>query len=95
MDSTTKKKLRGLAHHLDPIVYVGQNGFTKELMQAFEKALDSHELIKVKFVDCKDEKKEISEKMAKDAGANLAGIVGNIAIFYRQNPDPEKRKISL
>lgn len=95
MDSTQRKKLRGLAHHLDPVVYVGQKGVTNDLVTALKSALDSHELIKVKFVDSKDEKKEICETLCKKTNSHLAGIVGNIAILYKQNPDPEKRKIKI
>lgn len=95
MTSSEKKKLRGLAHHLDPVVYIGQKGLTDEVVKATESALDAHELIKVKFVDYKDERKPLSEDLAKKTQAELAGVTGNIAILYKQNPDPQKRKVSL
>lgn len=95
MNSTDRKKLRALAHHLEPIVYVGQKGLTEELFSALEKALLSHELVKIKFVDFKDERKTFSEELAQKTQSQLAGLIGNIAILYKQNPDPKKRKIIL
>lgn len=95
MNSTDRKKLRGLAHHLDPIVYVGQKGLTEELVAALEKALADHELVKVKFVDNKDERNAIATEMATKTESALAGVIGNIAIFYKQNPDTKSRKIKL
>lgn len=95
MNSTDRKKLRGLAHHLEPIVYVGQKGLTSELVTALEKALADHELVKVKFVDNKDERKTLAEEMASKTESALAGVIGNIAIFYKQNPDSKSRKIKL
>lgn len=95
MNSTDRKKLRGLAHHLEPIVYVGQKGLTSELVAALEKALADHELVKVKFVDNKDARNTIANDMATKTASVIAGVIGNIAIFYKQNPDSKSRKIKL
>lgn len=93
--SSQRKQLRGLAHKLEPLVRVGTQGLTEALVKATVAALDDHELIKVKFVDSKDEKDEISQSLAERAGACLAGRIGNIAILYREHPDPKKRKIEI
>jgi RNA-binding protein len=95
MDSKQRKKLRGLAHDLKPVVIIGQKGLTEELVSATLSALNTHELIKIKFNGCKDSKKEVSEEIAEKCGAAVAGVIGNIAILFRQNPDPEKAKIVL
>ena len=49
-----KKHLRGLAHKLSPVVYIGKKGVSDTLMKSLEEALNSHELIKIKFVDFKE-----------------------------------------
>ncbi|MFW5930369.1 MAG: YhbY family RNA-binding protein [Desulfosalsimonas sp.] len=53
--------------------------------------------MKVKFRDFKEkaEKKAVSEKIENISGAEMVGMIGHMAIFYRQHPEPEKRKISL
>ena len=92
-----RKYLRGLAHAYKPVVLIGQKGLSESLSEAFEEALESHELIKVKFVDFKEkeQKKEMIEQLEKVATCEMVGMTGHIAIFFRQNRDPEKRQISI
>lgn len=97
LEGFQKKFLRGLAHKLQPIVYIGQKGVTDAVGAAFEEALKTHELVKVKFVENKEKatKQSVSTKLEQQTGAVLAGLIGHVAIFYRPHPDPDKRKISL
>lgn len=92
-----KKYLRGLAHKMKPVVFVGQKGLTPGVLQSAETALDRHELIKVKFIDFKekDRKTEISETIENETGARLVGLIGHTAIYYREQKDPEKRRIKV
>ena len=92
-----KRFLRGLAHSLKPVVFVGQKGFTQSLAEAMDDALDHHELVKVKFVDFKEKEKKLTqvEQIEKSVPCEMVGLVGHIAIFFRQQSDPEKRKINL
>ncbi|MBI9077736.1 MAG: ribosome assembly RNA-binding protein YhbY [Desulfatibacillum sp.] len=92
-----KKYLRVLAHAMKPVVAVGQKGLTEGLMASVNEALDIHELIKVKFLDFKEKslKMEISEAIEKDTNSDMVGMIGHMAIFYRQQQDPEKRQIAL
>ena len=66
----SKRKLKSLAHHLKPVVLIGQKGITESLIKAVDKALSDHELIKVKFIDLKDEKRELTEKIVENTGAS-------------------------
>ncbi|MFY9823775.1 MAG: ribosome assembly RNA-binding protein YhbY [Thermoanaerobaculia bacterium] len=90
-----RKHLRGLAHHVKPVVHVGRNGVTDPVLQEIEEALDSHELIKVKLVDPQGRKKELAEDLANRSGGTAVGLVGNVVTLYRQHPDPEKRKVEV
>ena len=95
LSGTQRKYLRGLAHSLRPVIQVGKNGISTELIKAVDEALNTHELIKVKFVDFKEDRKEFSQEIAERTSSETAGLIGNVAIFYRQQPDKEKRKITL
>ncbi|MBX7254988.1 MAG: ribosome assembly RNA-binding protein YhbY [Candidatus Hydrogenedentes bacterium] len=95
LNSQQRRYLRSLAHHLEPSVYVGKQGITDPVVQSVAEALAAHELIKVRFVDRKDEKKELTEELASRSDSAIAGIIGNIAILYRQNEDPDKRRIEF
>jgi RNA-binding protein len=74
---------------------VGQKGLTESLIQSARDELERRELIKVRFVDHKDEKKDLAGRLSLEAEADLVGLIGNTAILYRENPDPEKRVIRL
>lgn len=87
--------LRGLAHHLKPVVIVGEQGITDQLIQATNEALDLHELIKVKFNSFKEQKKTLAQDIEERTQSEMVGMIGHIAMFYRQQPDPEKRKIQV
>lgn len=95
LTSAQRKQLRAMAHHLDPLILVGKQGASDMLVRATAEALDSHELIKVRFNEFKDEKRDLIETIAFRTGSQLVGLIGHVAILYRQNPDEEKRKINL
>ncbi len=97
LKGSEKKYLRGLAHRLNPAAFVGHKGLTETLTAEIDQALEASELIKVKFNEFKekDQKKELVEKIAKATQSHLAGMIGHVAIFYRQNKDPEKQIIKL
>jgi RNA-binding protein len=95
LKGSQRKSLRAQAHHLKPLVMIGAKGVTDQIVGSVDIALNDHELIKVKFGEFKETKKEISEEIAKVTHSHLVGLIGNIAIFYRRHPDPEKRKIKI
>lgn len=93
LSSSDRKWLRGKAHHLDPLVSLGKAGLSDGVLAATDEALLTHELVKVKFQEFKEEKGGIASTLAARVGASLVGTIGNIAILYRAHPDPEKRKL--
>ncbi len=95
LKGSQRKYLRSLAHHLKPVVMVGRNGVGAQLIKSVNTALNDHELIKVKFVEFKEDKKEISAQIEQATKSEVVGIIGNIAIFFRQHPQTEQRKIKI
>ena len=97
LTSYQKKYLRGLAHNLKPVVFIGQKGMTDQVANSIDDALNAHELIKVKFNEFKkkNEKIQIVELIETATDCQLVGIIGHVAIFYRQQGDPEKQKIKI
>ena len=95
LKGTQRKNLRSQAHHLKPLVIIGRNGINQQVIGSVDLALKDHELIKVKFGEFKDTKKEISAEIAQATKGEVVGIIGNIAILYRQHHEPEKRKIKI
>jgi RNA-binding protein len=57
LTSSQAKFLRGLAHNLKPVVFIGQKGITTALLESIREALAVHELIKVRFIDSPDKRR--------------------------------------
>ena len=64
LTSSQRKFLRSRAHHLDPAVLVGKQGVTDTLVRAAQQSLEAHELIKIRFNEFKEEKRELAEPAA-------------------------------
>ncbi len=97
LEGFQRKYLRGIAHGLKPVILIGQKGLTPELIKSAGEALESHELIKIKFLDFKkkEQKSEITTLLERRTASEIVGLIGHTAILYRQQKDPEKRKVSL
>ena len=93
MELTGKQRryLRSLAHHIDPVVIVGQGGVSAGVYDKIDVELDRHELIKVKFSqDAPTGPKEVGESLAARLGAAVAQIIGGMLVLYRPRvEDPE------
>jgi RNA-binding protein len=97
LTSFQAKYLRGLAHSLKPVVLIGQKGVSASLLDSIEEALNSHELIKIKFVDFKDRRLKAGclAEIEQRTDSCRAGMIGHTAILYRPHPIQEKRKIGI
>ena len=91
--SKQRKYLEKLAHDLNPVVIVGGAGMTEGVEQLIEKTLASHELIKVKFNEYKDDKQELISEVCNKIGATLVRIIGNVAILYKEKDEDPVIKI--
>jgi RNA-binding protein len=95
LSSSQRQWLRRLAHDLKPVAQVGKNGLTEHVVAAVDQALQGSELIKVKFLDYQDQRRQLAETLVEETGSELVAIIGNVAVLYRQHPDPERRTIAL
>jgi RNA-binding protein len=92
LTSTQKKQFRTIGHKLNPIITVAGNGLSENILLEADRALEDHELIKVKFaVGDRDAKKQLITEMAKIVEALIVQEIGNVALFYRaaKSPDPK------
>jgi RNA-binding protein len=87
LSSQQKKSLRGIAHHLDPVVAVSERGLSEGIIEETERALNDHELIKVKvFANDRTVRQDIANELAEKTGSIVVQKIGKIAILYRNNP---------
>ena len=86
LNTAQRTHLRRLGHDLEPVVLVGQNGIGPNLVAEFERALNDHELVKVRArVGDRAMRDEIFDELAKTAGAEIIQRVGHVALYYRRN----------
>jgi RNA-binding protein len=95
LTGSDRRHLRRLAHALDPVVQIGAAGVTPGVISALGRALDDHELVKVRIAGGRDERQEIAVALAHATGSAVAGLVGHVAALYRPASDPERRRIVL
>lgn len=87
LTSKQRKQLKGLAHHLEPVVHVGKGRITDRLISELDRTLGAHELIKVKIDAEGSERKDLALSLASASRSHLVTTVGKIAILYRENAD--------
>ena len=88
-----KKYLRGLGHHLKPVIVVGDGGLSDAVVKEFDSTINHHELIKVRVrAGDRDSRDEIIDKLC-GANTSLVTRIGNVALIFRHNT--EKPRINL
>ncbi len=97
LSNQQKKGLRGMGHHLEPIVYVGKEGLSPSLLKSTEAALKAHELIKIKLgQNCPLERSEAADELIRLTGAALVQAIGRMILLYRANPNlPVEKRIAV
>ncbi len=92
-----KKYLKGLAHGLKPVVFIGQAGLTDAVIDNADAALKKHELIKVKFIAFKEKsrKNDLMAAFCRRTAAELVGSIGHMAIFFRPSRENGKNRVVL
>ena len=80
------RDLKARGQLLKPTLRVGKEGLTPQFIAALDDALKHHELLKVKFDQLKDQKKELAPQLAEKTGSHLVTRVGNVVVLYRPKP---------
>lgn len=80
------RSLKARAQKLDPVIKVGHAGLTPELIASLDAALALHELVKVKFTGLKDQKDELSPRLASATTSHLVWRIGHCAVLFRPRP---------
>jgi RNA-binding protein len=87
---TTKERahLKARAHALEPVVQTGSAGLTDTLVAEVDRALTSHELIKVRVgSDDRADRVAIGDELCARTGATAVHRVGKILILWRPRPE--------
>ena len=87
LNTQMKKSLRGVAHHLDPVIAVSERGISDGIVEETARALSDHELIKVKvFSADRSSRGEVASALAEATSSIVLQQIGKVAVLYRHNP---------
>lgn len=81
-----KKQFRTIGHKLNPIVTIAGNGLSEGVLLELNRALDDHELIKVKLAIAeRDERKDVVAELVALPNVELIQEIGKVVLLYRAN----------
>lgn len=88
MTPAERKALKAKAHKLDPVVHVGAKGITEEVIAEIDRALQAHELIKVRAASLdRDAREEAFGRIAEKTGAQAVQHIGKVFVLFRKKKD--------
>lgn len=86
MTSKERAYLKGLAMNMDPILNIGKNSVTPELIVSVEEAIAKRELIKIGVLkNCLDDPREIANTIAERSKSQVVQVIGKKIILYKKN----------
>ena len=86
------RALKAQAQRLKATLKVGKEGLSPQFLAALDETLKHHELVKVKFAEFKEQKKELASQLAEKSGSHLVTRVGNVVVLYRPKSGEEKQR---
>ena len=87
MRGKERAELRAAAHHLDPIVHVGQGGISGAVTASLDDALRTHELVKVQLGKHLDlTPKDAANELARATESEVIQVIGRTCTLYRPKP---------
>ncbi|MCB1890485.1 MAG: YhbY family RNA-binding protein [Rhodocyclaceae bacterium] len=82
-----RRELKALAHHLDPVVTISDNGLSDAVLKEIETALRAHELIKIRVVgDDRDLRQQYLGGICEKTGASPVQSIGKLLVVWRERP---------
>ena len=97
LTSKQRAYLRGLANSLEPVLIVGKEGVTDNVVQEAENALRTRELLKGRVLETAlMTAREACDVIAERVGADGVQAIGSKFVLYRKNTDiPDEKRIKL
>jgi putative YhbY family RNA-binding protein len=89
-----RRELKARAHALKPVVMIGNDGLTPSVIAEINRALKSHELIKIRVAgDDRDARAAALLEICTQTGAEPVQHIGKILVIFKMNPPEEKPAI--
>lgn len=87
LNPVQRRELKARAHHLHPVVMIGDAGLTPTVVREIDIGLKSHELIKIRvFGDDRASRQSLIDDICARLGAAAVQHIGKILVIYRPRP---------
>lgn len=87
-----RAELRKIAQSLEPVMQVGKDGLSINVINTADQALYARELIKITVLEsCEHTVREIADEMSKRCGADVVQVIGRKIVLYKPNLDKKNR----
>ena len=91
ISAAQRRELRSQAHHLEPVVMVGSDGWSPAICKEAEHALSAHGLIKIRvFLDDRGAREALLARLADELSAAPVQHIGKLLVLWRP-AEPEQR----
>jgi len=88
-----RRALRTRAHHLHPVVMIGDAGLTPAVLAEIEINLKSHELIKIRVLgDDRSQRKGLITEICSALDASPVQQIGKILVIFRPDLEAAEKK---
>ena len=88
-----RKVHRAAAHHLDPVVMIGNDGLSAAVTKEVEFALNAHGLIKIRVLgDDRNQRELMFQTLADQLNAAPIQHIGKLLVLWRPQPEKEKKQ---
>ena len=82
-----QRALKARAHHLEPVVIVGDAGLTPAVLREIDVHLKSHELIKIRvFGDDREARAAMNNRICDALNASPVQHIGKVLVIFRPKP---------
>ena len=89
LNTKQRQFLKAQAHALNPVVMLGSDGLSENVIKEIDSSIEHHELIKVKL-NAGEGRKEQAQQLADAVHAELVSVVGRTAVLFRQDEEASR-----
>ena len=94
MNSKERSLLKKEASKMQPIIHIGKDGMSDNIVTQADDALEARELVKGKIQqNSLEDVRESAEYLADKTNSEVVITIGSTFVLYRKNPDKNKYNV--
>src|SRR5262252_1804868 len=91
LTNAQSRELKAKAQRMKATLKIGKEGISPQFLRALDGVLNHQELVKVKFDEFKEQKKELTPQLAEKSRSYLVTRIGNVVVLYRPKPEEQQK----